>query len=314
MFEHRFVGITIPTLCLLATACRPSGDGALECGSLDPRNADEVVLCNELDQAILARVALPEGAAPAGGWPGVVMLHGSGGLFAGGDDCTEEINEQYRVWAALLNARGYAVLMPASFYSRGFCEWDDKSSIPRELDDEERLVVRVFDAAAAANWLCDDPQVDCTHIAVMGFSNGASTALMLLHEDLDDTDDPRLHALDDIPALVGGVAYYPGCGLYGELANDLEAADIGRYYYPRAPVWVPHAGNDDLADTCEALRDPQVDVIGDQRGVDTDMFELEVYPNAEHGFDGWEDGDPVADFDAREDAQARTLARLAQWL
>ena len=44
------------------------------------------------------------------------------------------------------------------------------------------------------------------------------------------------------------------------------------------------------------------------------MFDLEVYPNAEHGFDGGVDGDPVADSEAREDAQARSLAKLAQWL
>jgi dienelactone hydrolase len=70
-----------------------------------------------------------------------------------------------------------------------------------------------------------------------------------------------------------------------------------------------------LAETCEALRDPQVDVIGERRGVSVDMFELELYPDAEHGFDGSEqEDDEAADFDARQAAQARTLAKFDEWL
>ena len=315
MITYRAAPFTLAMLLLSVTACNHPGASAtaIKCGSLEPRNENEVVLCNELDQAILTPTSMPSGDPPAGGWPGVVLLHGSGGLFAGGDDCEEEISKQYQIWTNLLNARGYAVVMPSSFYSRGFCEWSDRESGDGVFDDEERLVIRVFDAAAAVHWSCDSPQIDCSRIAVMGFSNGASTALMLMNEDLDDADNPRLHTLENIPALVGGVAYYPGCGLNGELANKLADEDIDRYYYPRAPVWVPHAGKDKLAETCEELRDPQVDVIGEQRGVDTDMFELEVYPDAEHGFDNWDEGDRQADFEAQEDARARTLAKLAEW-
>lgn len=324
------ISLELFMVLLSATGCLGAGgdasDGAdgnargeseyagVECGNIKPRNENEVVFCNDLGEAILARIELPKGPPPIGGWPSVVMLHGSGGLFAGGSDCTQELEEQFWRWSELLAARGYAVLLPASFYSRGFCEWDDRDDVSSTLDGHERLILRVFDAAAAANWLCDDRRFDCSHIAVMGFSNGASTALMLLHEDLGDALDPRLHALDDVPALVGGVAYYPGCGLDGELANKLDDADIDRYYYPRAPVWVPHAEDDSLVETCEELRDPQVDVIGGLRGVNVDMFELEVYPGADHGFDGAEDDDPQADLEARDDAVVRTLAKLDEWL
>ncbi|KIG12351.1 Dipeptidyl peptidase IV [Enhygromyxa salina] len=313
MFD-RVAALTLPMFSLLVAACGPPGDGAVPCGQLEPRNDDEVALCNGLDQAVIARVALPEGDPPADGWPGVVMMHGSGGLFLGGETCTETLQDQFRIWSDMLTARGYAVVMPASFYSRGFCDWDEKQTVPRKLDEHERLVVRTFDGGAAAQWLCEDPRVDCSRLAALGFSNGASTTLMMLHEDLGAMDDPRLRTLvGEIPAFVGGVAYYPGCGLQGELANRLGESEIDQYYYPYVPVWVPHAEKDKLVDTCEELRDPQVDVIADQKGVSDDMFEIEVYPDAEHGFDVWFTGDPQANLDARTDAQARTLAKLDEW-
>ncbi|PRQ00036.1 Dienelactone hydrolase family protein [Enhygromyxa salina] len=300
---------------VVVTGCGPAGDGAVACGQLEPRNADEVALCNGLDQAVIARVAVPEGEPPASGWPGVVMLHGSGGLFLGGDPCSETLQDQFRIWADMLTSRGYAVAMPASFYSRGFCDWTEKATVPRELDEHERLIVRTFDGVAAADWLCDDPRVDCSRLALLGFSNGASTAMMMLHEDLGAADDPRLHELADaVPGFSGGVAYYPGCGLQGELASHLAEAEVDRYYYPHAPIWVPHAEKDALLATCEELRDPQVDVIADREDVSEDRFELEVYAGADHGFDVWFTGDPQADREARVDAQARALAKLADWL
>lgn len=304
-----------PVLLTLAIGCRPPGDGAVECGQLEPRNDGEVALCNDLDQAVIASVAMPEGDPPPEGWPGVVMLHGSGGLFLAGDQdypCSETLQDQFRIWAQLLNDRGYAVVMPDSFYSRGFCDWQQTSTVPREFDDHERLVARTVDAAAAAKYLCDDPHVDCSRLAVLGFSNGASITMMLLHEQLADAADERLRNLSP-PSFVGAVAYYPGCGLEGELANRLGESEIDRYYYPSAPIWVPHAEKDKLLDTCEALRDPQVDAIAEQQHAGEDMFELEVYADAKHGFDVWFTGDPQADLAARTDAQTKTLAKLDEW-
>lgn len=314
MLARQIVALTL--LALTVSGCRPPGDGAVACGQLEPRNDSEVALCNDLDQAVIASVAMPEGEPPPNGWPGVVVLHGSGGLFLAGEEdypCSETLQDQFRIWAQLLNERGYAVVMPASFYSRGFCDWLKTSTVPRKFDDHERLVARTFDAAAAANYLCDDPRVDCSRLAVLGFSNGASVTMMLLHEQLADAADPRLQSLDSVPDFVGAVAYYPGCGLEGELANRLAESEVDRYYYPSVPIWVPHAEKDNLLETCEELRDPQVDVIADQQGVEQDMFEIQVYPDAKHGFDVWFTGDPQADLDARIDAQARTLAKLDEW-
>lgn len=305
----------LPMFLLLAAGCGPPGDGAVACGELVPRNDDEVALCNRLDQAVIARVAVPEGTPPPGGWPGVVLMHGSGGLFLGTDTCSETVQDQFQVWSDLLTERGYAVVMPASFYSRGFCDWTKKRTRPRKLTQHERTIVRTFDGYAAAEWLCDDPRVDCSHLGLLGFSNGASSTLLIMHEDLSETEDSRLHMLvDDVPAFTGAVAYYPGCGMHGELASKLANDQVDRYYFPSAPVWVAHAEKDKLLDDCEALRDPQVDVIAEQRSISEDMFELEVYPDAEHGFDVLRTGDPQPNLDARTDAQARTLEKFEEWL
>jgi dienelactone hydrolase len=305
-------------------------------GEIEPRNNREVVLCNQLGEAVIASVSMPEGEPPVGGWPGVIVLHGSGGLFFSvgenhddedeleededdeddDDDeeasCTETLQHQFHDWAERLNERGYAVVMPASYYSRGFCEWGDDNA-PEGLDKHESLILRTFDAAAAANYMCDLPSVDCSRLAVLGFSSGATVTLLFMHEHFVDAQDPRLYDLEDIPPIVGAVAYYPGCGLEGEITDEIDPSAVERYYYPRAPIWVPHAEKDSLLDDCEEVRDIQVDVVAQQHGVDLDMFDLHIYPDAKHGFDGSSEDDKQADFEASIDAQAKTLAKLESW-
>lgn len=300
---------------------RPPGDGAQACGSLEPRGPQEVALCNELDQAVLAEVALPEGTPPPEGWPGVVVLHGSGGLHHAqgeGDElgpCSTVLHDQFRIWRDILVGQGYAVVMPDSFHSRGFCEWTEASldQIPRELDDHERLIVRTFDARAALDWLCEQGEVDCDNLAMLGFSNGASVVLSTMHDDPGELADARLRERAPAAAVRGGVAYYPGCGLEGELADDLAPTSSDRFLSPSAPILVQHAELDSLLDTCVELRDPQVDAVGAALGRDADWFDLRVYPNAEHGFDVWFTGDPQANLDARTAAQAITLDALSTW-
>jgi dienelactone hydrolase len=304
------------------TGADMAGDTIVCTGKIAPRNNREVLLCNDLGEAVIASVAVPEGDAPPEGWPGVVVLHGSGGLFfSGGEDdddedddetCTEVLQHQFHDWAERLTERGYAVVMPDSYYSRGFCEWGD-DNVPEDLDKHECLIRRTFDAAAAVNYLCDDSRVDCSRIAVLGFSSGAVATLLFLHEHFTDAQDPRLYDLENIPPVVGAVAYYPGCGLEGEIINELDLAAVERYYYPRAPIWVPHAEKDPLLDDCEEVRDPQVDIVAEQHGVTKDMFEMHVYPDAKHGFDGASENGKQADYEASMDAQAKTLAKLAEW-
>jgi dienelactone hydrolase len=294
----------------LLGACQGDG-GAGSCGGdLQARNPNEVVLCNAQGEPVIARVALPSTAtATAGRLPGVVLLHGSAGLYRKeSGECTEELIGRFTEWAQLLTERGYAVIMPESFYSRGSCDRP-----PSGYDDPELLVTRAYDAAAAANWLCKHPRVDCSRLAVLGFSNGASVAMLVMHEDLGDAHDPRLHTLE-YPPFAAGVAYYPGCGLESELASKLDDEQFDRYFFPTGPMWIPHASKDWLSERCEELRDPQVKAVAIERGIKKDWFQLEVYAGARHGFDVWFEGRPYADREARDDAQKRTLAKLEDWL
>ncbi len=295
-------------------------DGSVPCGTLEPRNDDEIALCNDLDQAVIAHLALPSGTPPPQGWPAVVVLHGSGGLFETLDDdvaygCGTEPHAEFARWKQLLVEQGYVVIMPDSFYSRGFCEWSDRDEIPEEpdMDEHDRLVLRVFDAWAAAEWACDQPFVDCDNLGVLGFSNGGSVALMSVQYDFSATEDERLREHGAEEWFRGVIAYYPGCGFQGELANDLGEEYMDAYYGPTAPVVVQHAERDHLLDDCEELRDPQVEAIADELGHDGDWFHLQIYENARHGFDGAED-ESDDDYEARVTAEVDTLSRLAKWL
>lgn len=296
----------------LLVGCQLDNDGTESCGELEPRNEDEVVLCTALDEPVLSRVALPSSPPPPGGWPGVVLLHGSSGLFLPDEHgCSEMLHGRFADWAKLLTDRGYAVVMPASFYSRGYCEPDEGDSTHY---GERELVTRAYDAAAAATWLCRHPSVDCSRLAVLGFSHGASVAMLVMHEDLSDAEDPRLRSLE-YPRFAAGVAYYPGCGLDSQLANQLDEAQIDRYFFPTGPMFIPHAGKDKLARACEELRDPQVKRVAIERGIKTDMFQLDIYPGARHGFDVYAGKyGSGSDRHARDDAQRRTLGKLGRWL
>ncbi len=298
------------------SACSsPVSSGSLACGQLDARDG-EVVLCSELDQALVAQIAFPEGEPPAEGWPGIVVLHGSGGLYPGVDGlgCGLELHDQFALWRDELTAQGFALIMPASFRSRGFCAWDDRHDVVDNFTAHERLVVRTFDARAAAQWMCDDPRVDCDALAVLGFSNGASIALMTMHEDLTRLDDERLVSAGTHPYFKGAVAYYPGCGLQGEFASSLEEAEESSFYFPYAPVWVPHAEYDDLLGNCEALRDPQVEILSAQRGISDDLFGLTIFEDADHGFDLWTTSSSSSDHEAGLAAQPVAIGLFETWL
>ena len=147
---------------------------------------------------------------------------------------------------------------------------------------------------------------------MIGWSNGGSTTLLTMNADHEDAKDARLHELN-LPELLGAIVYYPGCGLYGQLTFSLDEEDLDSFYYPRGPVLLLHAGEDDLVENCEEVRDPQVELVASELGVVEDMFDLKIYADAEHGFDS-PDEDDEDDVAAREAARELSLATLEQWL
>src|SRR5262245_12324 len=102
---------------------------------------------------------IPDGAAPAGGWPSVLLLHGLGGNRAS----MNEIAEQFLV------PHGYVAL---TVDARGHGESGGRSSLvgPRETSDY----------AAALSWLRARPGVSDTKVGAVGFSLGGGSVWKLL--------------------------------------------------------------------------------------------------------------------------------------
>ncbi len=262
---------------------------------------------NDLGDPLTAAVAIPDGGGDR--VPAVIVLHGSGGLFSESQSTDDSLvlAPQFEEWAALLGAQGYATVFPASFYSRGYFEWSDR---PRGIDKQDRLVMRVYDAAAAIGYACDHPAIDCKRLALMGFSNGASTTLLSLHDGLSDIE--RMDGLPPPsrwPEIAVGIAYYPGCGFNGLLS--LSADDPSDYYYPRNRLYVHHAEDDSLVDNCKD-RFIQADERAGSVGQRPSLLELKVYDSVDHGFDSSPDNS--RERSARDRARSFTLELLDEAL
>jgi dienelactone hydrolase len=121
--------------------------------------------------------------------PAVIALHGCGGLFT--SDGTR-MSSRHKAWAELLAARGFAVLFPDSFGSRGHAALCKVR--PRPVKQADRL----RDVETARRWLAAQPFVDTTRLFVLGWSNGGATALRLARSK---KGDGYRHI----------IAFYPGC-------------------------------------------------------------------------------------------------------
>ncbi len=189
--------------------------------------------------------------------PVVLALHGCGGLY----NRKGQLAARYQDYAAWLNERGIHALMVDSFGSRGL----GSQCGTRYRDRSIGVVTRRQDVLAALQWLRAQPQIDAARVALMGWSNGATTTLNVL-----DT------AHGELPALAGAVAFYPGC----ETMVKRDAA-----LAPHVPLLMLLGGADDWtpASPCEQLADAQ-------RARGHADFTRHTYPGAYHGFDG---RDPV---------------------
>lgn len=179
----------------------------------------------------------PEGKGP---FPAVVMLHDCSGLGPASSGAPGR-------WAQELVKRGYVVVMPDSFTTRGFAGGvcTDASAARARVGPFYRAD-DAHDALAYARTL---PYVDGRRVAVMGGSHGGATTLIAV----------------SMPGFAAAVALYPRCA--------------GFAYRPSAPVLILAGELDDWtpAEPCRKLAE-----YAQASGY---PVSIKVYPGAHHSFD-----------------------------
>ena len=133
-------------------------------------------------------------AAGAGAHPAVIGLHGCGGLYKR----QGELSERFREYAEHWHAQGYSVLLPDSWTTHAH-----QRVCQTPYDQRHRFSAeRQADVRAAVAWLRTRTDVDAARIALVGWSNGASTALRAI--DPARGPVPRLASVRQEHQLFGG--------------------------------------------------------------------------------------------------------------
>ena len=182
----------------------------------------------------------PEGNGP---FPAIVHLHGCGGLPKAFRAGAEE-----GPWSERLAGWGYVTLVVDSFTARGV---DQACS--------GALLSRSADAYGALSYLSRQPLVDPNRIAVLGFSQGAITALSVIGErDFEMFENEGEHRFK------AAVAFYPSCPSNGTMT---------------VPTLILIGELDDWT-RASACKQMMAERTGAGRPV-----KLIVYSGAHHGFD-----------------------------
>ncbi len=189
--------------------------------------------------------------------PAVILLHGCGGLL---DDKGRLSRNRFRI-AEYFNVEKIHMLAVDSFTPRGERSICETPTSRRSIQHEDRRA----DVFAAMQWLAGRPSVDKSRIAVLGYSNGGGAVLSVL-----DRTDKAVQAQPIQPKAA--VAFYPPCTRYMQMWN----------YELSAPLLLMIGALDDWTPPHDCV-DLQAKV---RRAQPTAVFELIVYPESHHGFDG----------------------------
>ncbi len=232
----------------------------------------------------------PPGTGP---FPAVVALHGCDGLFGQGGAIRPHLAE----WGRVLAGKGFVVLFPDSFGSRGLgsqCRVRARSVQPyRE---------RVADANAARTWLQGQDWVKKDRVGLIGWSNGAIAALWAVR--------PQAQLDDDLPDFRSVAALYPGCRRLGEAA-----------WSTRIPAMILLGAADDWtpARDCEQMvagargRSARTVVIA-YRGAHHQFDHADLPLQSRRGLAFTADGSGRAHVGGNAQARADALTRVPRWL
>jgi dienelactone hydrolase len=244
------------------------------------------------DDGVILHALLYRPLGP-GPFPGVVALHDCGGL----DQESAVGTEVYGEWAKFLAGKGFVVVFPDSFGSRGL------GSQCRVRESKVRASrERVADANAARRWLEAQQFVRPEHISLLGWSNGAIAALWAVR--------PNSAPRDGSADFRSAVAFYPGCRRLRQTAWSARVPTL---------ILIGSADDSTLASNCQQM-------VAGAHGRSA-RAEIIVYPGAHHEFDRDDTpvrlrtglartADPAGKVHRGTDPAARAdaLRRVPQWL
>lgn len=204
-------------------------------------------------------VKKPDGPGP---FPAVVIMHDCSGLGMRSSGAPDR-------WARELVGRGYVVLIPDSFGTRGFPDGVCTDAAPRRTNVSPAN--RVRDAYATLAHARTLPFVDGRRVGLMGGSHGGSTTLASMLAPESDSD-PLAQAKR--AGFAAAVALYPACAPSPRVWQ--YASDV---YRPIAPLLILIGEKDDWtpADVCRRLAE-----AAQKAGY---PVAIKVYPGAHHSFD-----------------------------
>jgi len=218
--------------------------------------AEKFVTFDSADGTAISAVYIEAEASNSELVPGIVMLHGCGGLF----NSSGKMSTRTRAWIDLFKAEGWSLLLPDSFGPRGhryLCKTKDRPVTPERH--------RQFDALGALRFMQAQSNIDPKRIALIGWSNGAMTGLHTVMKGSRSAPDKGTGD------FVTAVLFYPGCKAIGKEHPD---------YVARFPTLIQHGAEDNwtLPKPCERLVErSQFEAKG--------RMEIDIYDGAVHGFD-----------------------------
>jgi dienelactone hydrolase len=160
-----------------------------------------------------AQLRLPQGAS--GRLPVVMLQHGSGGPNAG-----------HELWSKHFNEMGVASILVDSFSGRGLTRTSTNQALLGRFN-------MILDAYRTLDVIANDPRLDPSRIAVMGFSRGGQSALYSSLKRFQQAWSPRVTFAAHIPLYASCQAI-----LIGD--TDVSPAPI-RQFHGAADDYVPVA-------------------------------------------------------------------------
>lgn len=217
---------------------------------------EKFVTFDSADGTTITAVYIHAETANSSPTPGIVMLHGCGGLFKK----SGKMSDRTRAWINLFKAEGWALLLPDSFGPRGhryLCKSKDRPVTPEGH--------RQFDALGALRFMQNQPGIDPKRIALIGWSNGAMTGL---HHVMKGGPSAPKEGTGD---YITSVLFYPGCKAIGKTHAG---------YISRFPTLIQHGSKDNwtLPKPCKRL-------VERSQFQSKGLMEIDIYHGAAHGFD-----------------------------